>query len=340
MAWAGMSCSEEEPCPVYLEVTAAEGVGNQIFATGNLHSDTVTLYSVLLRSQDAGKTWREGFERVRGAGLDHIQFADFVNGWASGETLFPLPQDPFLLITADGGKTWRRQPIFDETQAGSIQQFFFSSKNEGSLIVDHGVVAYDTREPTIRAMLDLAQANRWNAIKVTGDKEFQRRVWIEAQARGMAVTLHSNKLFQRAYQPCPDDFKIVAKLKEARGLGNQIEASQPLRGQAAPQPAAGAASADGRAQADAPSRPKRETARQREERYRTAIAAVDGYLATKGVAENVREAIRNLAKLELIERDAAGRPARASVVDLEVPARATPAPERSREVDREPTMTR
>jgi photosystem II stability/assembly factor-like uncharacterized protein len=138
MQWAGMSCSEDDPCPVYLELTAAEAVGSQIFATGNLHADTVTLYSVLLRSQDAGKTWREGFERIRGAGLDHIQFSDFANGWASGETLFPLPQDPFLLITADGGKTWRRQAIFDESQPGSIQQFFFSSKNEGSLIVDRG----------------------------------------------------------------------------------------------------------------------------------------------------------------------------------------------------------
>ena len=138
MQWAGMSCSEDAPCPVYLEITDAEAVGSQIFATGNLHSDTVTLYSVLLKSQDAGKTWREGLERIRGAGLDHIQFTDFANGWASGETLFPLPQDPFLLITADGGKTWRRQPIFDESQAGSIQQFFFSSKNEGSLIIDRG----------------------------------------------------------------------------------------------------------------------------------------------------------------------------------------------------------
>jgi len=136
--WAGLSCSEDEPCPVYLEITAAEGVGSQIFATGNVHSDIVTLYSVLLKSQDAGKTWREGFDRMRGAGLDHIQFTDFANGWASGETLFPLPQDPFLLITADGGKTWRRQPIFDELQSGSIQQFFFSSKDEGSLIVDRG----------------------------------------------------------------------------------------------------------------------------------------------------------------------------------------------------------
>ena len=138
IAWAGMSCSEEEPCPVYLEVTAADSVGSQMFVTGNLHADTVTLYSVFLQSQDSGKTWREPFERIRGAGLDHIQFADFANGWASGETLFPLPQDAFLLLTTDGGKTWRRRPIFDDSQPGSIQQFFFGSKNEGSLIIDRG----------------------------------------------------------------------------------------------------------------------------------------------------------------------------------------------------------
>jgi Large polyvalent protein-associated domain 7 len=202
------------------------------------------------------------------------------------------------------------------------------------------IVAYDTREPTIRAMLDLAQANRWNAIKVTGDKEFQRRVWIEARARGMEATLHSNKLLQRAYQPCPDDFKIVAKLKEARGLGNRIEPTQTLRAGTTPREAPGAGLADGCPGTDAPSRPRRETARQRHERYRTAIAAVDGYLATKGVAENVREAIRNLAQLELIARDAAGRPPRAAVVDPSVPSRVTPAPERSLEVDREPAMGR
>jgi hypothetical protein len=138
MQWAGMSCSEEEPCPVYFELTAAEPIGDKIFVAGNIHSTTVTLFSVLLGSEDGGKTWREIHERIRGAGLDHIQFADFANGWTSGEALSPLPQDPFLLITTDGGKTWRQQPIFSEAQPGSIQQFFFSSKNNGSLIVDRG----------------------------------------------------------------------------------------------------------------------------------------------------------------------------------------------------------
>lgn len=195
------------------------------------------------------------------------------------------------------------------------------------------IVAYDTREPTIRAMLDLAQANRWNTIKVTGDKEFQRRVWIEARARGMEATLHSDKLLQRAYQPSADDFKIVAKLKEARGQGNRIEPTPAPRAGVTPREAAGAGS-------DVTPRRRRETPQERHERYRTAIAAVDSYLATKGVAAHVREAIRDLARLELIEREAAGRAPRAMVVDPSVPGRTAPAPQPAREPDREPSIGR
>jgi hypothetical protein len=136
--WAGLSCSEDDPCPVYLELTAVESIGNQLFVTGNIHSQTVTFYSLFLGSADGGSTWREAYRRMRGTGLDHIQFADFENGWASGEALSPLPQDPFLLMTSDGGKTWRQHPIFSETRVGSIQQFFFNSKKDGSLVIDRG----------------------------------------------------------------------------------------------------------------------------------------------------------------------------------------------------------
>lgn len=134
--WAGMSCSEDEPCPLYLELSAVEAVGNRIFAAGNIHSDSTTLYSILLSSEDAGKTWRESHERIRGCGLDHIQFADFENGWISGEFLNPLPRDPFLLITADGGKTWRQHSIFSESRIGAVQQFWFDSKKNGTLLID------------------------------------------------------------------------------------------------------------------------------------------------------------------------------------------------------------
>jgi hypothetical protein len=138
IAWAGLSCSEQDPCPVYLELAAIEPVGNKLFAAGNLHTETVTLYSILLGSADQGETWREVYQRMRGSGLDRIQFVDLANGWVSGETLWPLAQDPFLLITNDGGEKWREQPIFEDGGPGSIQQFSFESKDKGSLIVDRG----------------------------------------------------------------------------------------------------------------------------------------------------------------------------------------------------------
>jgi len=136
--WAGMSCSEDEPCPIYLELSAAEGIGNRIFAAGNIHSDTVTLDSVLLTSGDAGRTWTQGTDSYRGAGLDHIQFLDPLTGWIAGQTLYPISQDPFFLLTSDGGATWRIKPIFNESRFGLIQQFSFDSKTTGSVILDQG----------------------------------------------------------------------------------------------------------------------------------------------------------------------------------------------------------
>ena len=132
----GLTCSEEEPCDVFLELASVEGVGSTIFATGNLHTLVTTLYGVLLMSGDGGKTWTEPNPRIQAASLDQVQFPDFQHGWASGVTLEPLPRDPFFLVTADGGKTWRSRPIFSETRYGSVQQFWFDSAKSGQLILE------------------------------------------------------------------------------------------------------------------------------------------------------------------------------------------------------------
>jgi hypothetical protein len=134
----GLGCTDEEPCPIFLELSAFEPVGNQLFAAGNIHSGSTTLYSVVLTSSDAGKTWREPFARIRGASLDRILFIDFEHGWITGQIVNPLARDPFLLITSDGGKTWRRVPVFEDSRAGSIQHLWFDSRNTGSLIFDRG----------------------------------------------------------------------------------------------------------------------------------------------------------------------------------------------------------
>jgi hypothetical protein len=135
---AGLSCTDEEPCPVYLELAGIASSGIRIFAAGNIHTASATLFSVLLGSDDNGHTWREVHERLRSTAFDALQFADADNGWAGGIVISPLPQDPFLLRTTDGGKTWRSAPVFNETRYGSIQQFHFDDKSEGALIIDRG----------------------------------------------------------------------------------------------------------------------------------------------------------------------------------------------------------
>src|SRR5215469_13516309 len=122
--FSGMACSEEDPCPIYLELLSAEGAGGRIFSAGNIHGEAVTLYSVLLASEDGGHTWSEAFPRQRGVALDRIQLLDG-SGWVSGQTAFPIAQDPFFLVTADNGATWQRHPIFSASSYGSIVQLAF-----------------------------------------------------------------------------------------------------------------------------------------------------------------------------------------------------------------------
>jgi photosystem II stability/assembly factor-like uncharacterized protein len=139
--WAGLTCTEDEPCPVFLELTAAEQTGSRVLTAGNIHTASVTLYSVLLASDDNGRTWTEAHPRLRGAGLDRIQFFDPEDGWIPGQELFPIPQNPFLLVTHDGGKTWRQHIVFDENSEnrfGAISQFALSGKKDGSLVIDRG----------------------------------------------------------------------------------------------------------------------------------------------------------------------------------------------------------
>jgi photosystem II stability/assembly factor-like uncharacterized protein len=131
-----LPCSSTEPCPLYLELADVATVGNRLVLTGNIHTGAATLESVLLVSDDAGVSWTEGFSRIPGAVLDQIQFLDFESGWVSGHLLQGLPRDAFLLVTTDGGRTWRRRPISGESRTGVVEQFWFDSRSHGMLTVD------------------------------------------------------------------------------------------------------------------------------------------------------------------------------------------------------------
>lgn len=132
----GLSCSKDDPCPLYLELSDVEAVGNSLFLSGNIHNEATTLFSILLSSEDGGRTWIEAAPRHRFTVIDQIQFIDFQNGWVAGQTIQTVPKDPFLLITSDGGRTWRKRPLFEEGRVGAIEQFHFDSKTSGALLLD------------------------------------------------------------------------------------------------------------------------------------------------------------------------------------------------------------
>jgi len=132
----GMTCTADDPCPVFVELAAIQSAGNKIFLAGNFHNGASTMYSLLLVSEDDGKTWSEPIERLKSAGLDQVQFLDFAHGWISGQILTTIPRDPFFLVTGDGGKTWRRSNIYGEPGPGLIEQFWFESAERGMVVVD------------------------------------------------------------------------------------------------------------------------------------------------------------------------------------------------------------
>ena len=145
LQWAGMSCSDAQPCAIYLELNSVvangDPNGRKISAAGDLHSSSVTIGSVLLQSDDSGATWREPAVRLRGSAIDQLQFFNPQAGWAAGETLYPLPRDPFFLVTTDGGASWRQHPVDEEDLPGAVQRFWFDSEKHGEVVVDAGKAA-------------------------------------------------------------------------------------------------------------------------------------------------------------------------------------------------------
>jgi hypothetical protein len=135
---AGLLCTEDEPCSIYLEINAVAAAGKKIFLAGDIHATATTLSSVLLSSDDNGLTWKEPAPRVAAASIDQLQIYDLDHGWVAGEIQYPLPRDPFFLVTSDGGLSWRRRDVTEDGGPGSILRFWFDSPQHGELIVDGG----------------------------------------------------------------------------------------------------------------------------------------------------------------------------------------------------------
>src|SRR3954463_307344 len=61
-----IACSTDEPCPLFLELASVEIVSSRLVLTGNLHTASQTVESLLLTSDDGGRNWAEAHPRIPG----------------------------------------------------------------------------------------------------------------------------------------------------------------------------------------------------------------------------------------------------------------------------------
>ncbi|MDR3717746.1 MAG: hypothetical protein P4K98_03020 [Bryobacteraceae bacterium] len=196
----GMSCSPDEPCPVYLELSAADSAGSKLLVAGNFHADTSTLWSVLLLSEDSGQSWTEPFDRLRGVALDQVQFPDFVTGFVSGRTAGALSKDPFLLRTSDGGKSWSRLPILEDGAVGLIERFHFDSAARGVAQVDRGragagrYATLDTQSGGDSWVI--RESSAVQPVRTSGETVPPIRIAADAKSNSFRVERHENGAWQ------------------------------------------------------------------------------------------------------------------------------------------------
>jgi hypothetical protein len=157
-------------------------------------------------------------------------------------------------------------------------------------------LATDTNSPSVaRSMVDVAEARNWRALRVSGNEEFKRMVWLEASVRGVKSI---------GYEPNPADLEVLKREREAR-LVNRIEPAPP-DGPAAASTAAEKASVRGGGGG-----------------RKAVLAAIEAVLVAKGVPEKQREAVMVATTEKLAQRTREGQSIKIKVFDKAAPSQRT-----------------
>jgi hypothetical protein len=170
-------------------------------------------------------------------------------------------------------------------------------------------LATDTNSPSVaRSMVDVAEARNWKALRVSGNEDFKRMVWLEASVRGVKTL---------GYEPNPGDLEVLKREREAR-LVNRIE------------PARDAAT-------DAPATPAEKASARGGGGRKAVLAAIEAVLVAKRVPEKQREAVMAAATEKLAQRLRDGQAPKVKVYDKAAPSQrpvVVPVPEVQRTRER------
>ena len=169
-------------------------------------------------------------------------------------------------------------------------------------------LATDTNSPSVaRSMVDVAEARNWKALRVSGNEDFKRLVWLEATVRGVKTL---------GYEPNPGDLDLLKREREAR-LVNRIEPTRDASSSAA------AASTEKGSARGCGGR-------------KAVLVAIEAVLIANGVPEKQRTAVMAAATEKLAQRIRDGQAPKVRLYDKAAPSQRpavvpTPEIQRSRE---------
>jgi hypothetical protein len=173
----------------------------------------------------------------------------------------------------------------------------------------------DTNQPSVaRSMVDVAEARNWQSVRVSGNEEFKRLVWLEASLRGVRAL---------GYEPQLADHELLKRERESRAI-NRVE---PLPG---PEHA--------RSETVRPGEPATGQSARGSGGRKAVLAALEAVLVAKGVPAKRRDAVLTAAADSLAARLREGQVHKVKVFDRDAPSqRAAPTPSRDIQPARERT---
>jgi hypothetical protein len=173
----------------------------------------------------------------------------------------------------------------------------------------------DTNQPSVaRSMVDVAEARNWQSVRVSGNEDFKRLVWLEASLRGVRAL---------GYEPQLADQELLKRERESRAVNRVEPLPSPERTSGVTGPSGDSAT--------------RQSARGSGGR-KAVLVALEAVLVSKGVPPKRRDAVLAAAAENLAARLREGQVHKVKVFDRDAPSqRVVPTPARDIQPARERT---